>query len=110
MEPGPGSGREAGPGGGMAAGPGSGLESGPGGGAETEAGILAARPPGQTGEPQGAVEALLAAIQALSAGSGERPGIEPELPTVVPVGGWDAIVVRDACSVCGFPPDGPRDA
>jgi predicted RNA-binding Zn-ribbon protein involved in translation (DUF1610 family) len=46
----------------------------------------------------------------LSAGDGERPGVEPELPAVLPVGGWDAIMVRDACSICGFPPDGPKDA
>jgi hypothetical protein len=45
----------------------------------------------------------------LSAGSGDRPGVEPELPPVLAVGGWDAIVVRDACTVCGFPPDGPKD-
>jgi predicted RNA-binding Zn-ribbon protein involved in translation (DUF1610 family) len=45
----------------------------------------------------------------LSAGDGERPGIKLELPAVLAVGGWDAIVVRDACSICGFPPDGPRD-
>jgi hypothetical protein len=45
----------------------------------------------------------------LSAGSGERPGIELELPAVLAVGGWDAIVVRDACSICGFSPDGPKD-
>jgi predicted RNA-binding Zn-ribbon protein involved in translation (DUF1610 family) len=45
----------------------------------------------------------------LHAGDGERRGIEPELPAVLPAGGWDAIVVRDACTVCGFPPDGPKD-
>jgi hypothetical protein len=45
----------------------------------------------------------------LSAGDGERPGTDAELPPVVRVGGWDVVVVRDACSICGFPPDGPRD-
>jgi predicted RNA-binding Zn-ribbon protein involved in translation (DUF1610 family) len=45
----------------------------------------------------------------LHAGDGERRGIEPELPAVLPAGRWDAIVVRDACTVCGFPPDGPKD-
>jgi predicted RNA-binding Zn-ribbon protein involved in translation (DUF1610 family) len=45
----------------------------------------------------------------LSAGDGERPGADAELPPVVRAGGWDAIVVRDACAVCGFPPEGPKD-
>jgi predicted RNA-binding Zn-ribbon protein involved in translation (DUF1610 family) len=34
----------------------------------------------------------------LHAGDGERPGADAELPPVV-----------RACSICGFPPDGPRD-